>query len=233
MIDTDKILHPNSFSEGVSEVLKKALESWDIVRMNFDLIDHTLTKVVNTITRKQNEIHSRIEQKRPWGNCEYRVAKFDYLGDKFKVKIAQCRDVITGEIPVEQIEISKDLLLGAHNQETFEKFFTEYEANLKDKHDIAQENRRLLSENMLRRDFEAAKEFYFAHKDHFDNLVAEARKNILSYDEWEKIYYTRTISEDDKKDFQNMHNISLDDEIEKIKKQEYELYVQRVNLGIE
>lgn len=234
MVDTDSILHPAPFSESVSDIIAKALDSWDVVRHNFDLIENTLSKVVNKIIRKQNEIHSRIVQSRPWGNCEYRVVKFDYLGDHFKIKIVQCRDVITGEVPIEQIAVPKHIVLGAHNQETFEAYFKEYETNLNDKHVLDLENRKLLNAEILRRDFEAAKEFYFQHKDHFEQMIAEAQKNLLSYDEWEKIYYTRnTVSEDDKKVFHEHHNLDLDAEIEKIKKQEYELYVQRVNLGIE
>ena len=233
MIDTDSILHPSPFSESVSDLLAKAFESWDVVRQNFDLINDTLTKVVNKVTRKQNEIHTRIEQKRPWGNCEYRITKFDYLGDRFKIKMVQCRDVITGEVPVEVIEIPKSLVVGAHNQETFEKFFKEYEELLNDKHILEVENRKLLSEELLRSNWETAKEFYFRHKDHFEQIIAEAQKNIFPFDEWEKKYYTRAISEDDKKDFHTLHNLNLDDEIAKIKKQEYELYVQRANMGIE
>lgn len=235
MLDTDSILHPEPFSESVSEILVKALESWDVVRHNFDLIGDTLAKVVNKVIRKQNELHSRIEQKRPWGNCEYQIKRFEYLGDRFRVRMFQCRDVITGEVPIEQIDIPKSLVLGAHNVETFEKFFNEYEANLKDKQIIDQENKRLLNAEMLRRDFEAAREFYFAHKDHFESLIEEAKKNVLSYEDWVSRYYTREneISDDDKKDFEAAHNLSLDAEIEKIKRSEYELYVQRVNLGIE
>ena len=172
MVDTDSILHPAPFSESVSEILAKALESWDVVRHSFDLIEDTLTKVVNKVIRKQNEIHSRIEQKRPWGNCEYRVAKFDYLGDRFKIKIIQCRDVITGEIPVEVIEIPKALVLGAHNVETFEKFFNEYEANLESSVIIKRKNNELLAEEFLRMDFEKAKAFYLEYKDRFEQEAA-------------------------------------------------------------
>lgn len=233
MIDTDSILHPTPFCEGTSEVLTKALESWDLVRGNFPLIEQTLGKIVNKVVRKQNEIHTRIEQRRPWENCEYRVKKFEYLSTHFKVKISPNRDVITGEVPVETISIPKELVLGAHNPETFEKFFSEYESRIHDKHILEKTNRELVAAEMLRQDFEAAKDFYFKYKEHFDQVIAEVQKNMLSYEDWEKKYYTRTISEDDKQDFQALHNISLDDEIEKIKRQEYDLYVQRVYIGLE
>ena len=168
MIDADSILHPSPFTESVSEVLTKAFESWDVVRQNFDLINDTLTKVVNKVTRKQNEIHTRIEQKRPWGNCEYRITKFDYLGDRFKIKIVQCRDVITGEVPVEIIEIPKSLVLGAHNKETFESFFNAYETNLADSVTLRRKENEMLGEELLKIDFEKAKAFYFEHKDRFE-----------------------------------------------------------------
>jgi hypothetical protein len=168
MIDADSILHPSPFTESVSEVLTKAFESWDVVRQNFDLINDTLTKVVNKVTRKQNEIHTRIEQKRPWGNCEYRISKFDYLGDRFKIKMVQCRDVITGEVPVEVIEIPKSLVVGAHNQETFESFFTAYETNLADSVALRRKDNELLAEEFLKLDFEKAKAFYFEYKDRFE-----------------------------------------------------------------
>jgi hypothetical protein len=38
---------------------------------------------------------------------------------------------------------------------------------------------------------------------------------------------------DIKRDFEATHGLNLDDEIAKIKKDEYALYVQRVKLGIE
>lgn len=234
-MNIDSILHPAKFDEYISARIETTLEGWDVVRANFDLINLTLAKIVNVIVRRQNEIHARIVQSRPWGNCEYRIKKFDYLGDRFKIQIVQCRDVITGEIPVEIIEIPKSIVIGAHNPEVFEEYFNQIETNLKDKHVLDQENKRLLNAETLRANFEAARDFYLAYKDHFAKIEEEAQKKILPFEEWEAQNYNSAISEENKRAFESSHGMEVDltAEIENIKKLEYSQYVQRITLGLE
>lgn len=233
MIDTDSILHPDNFNESISDLVTNMLESWDVVRRNFDFLQNHIEKVVNKIIRKQNEIHARIEQRRPWANASYHVVKFDNLGDKIRAYIIDSREVITGEnSPLIKFEINREIVKNAHKTEVFDKFFIEYEANLVSSIAIKKKNDAEIAAQLLKIDFEKAKEFYLQYKDHFESLEKEIEYKILPFDEWEAKFYTREIDQSAKQDFQVLHGINLDDEIEAIKRQEYNLYVERVKLGI-
>ena len=65
MIDTDSILHPDIYDDGSSSLVKNMLESWDAVKKHYDFLTQYVERVANKIIRKQNEIHSRLEFKRP------------------------------------------------------------------------------------------------------------------------------------------------------------------------
>ena len=169
MIDTDSILHPDNFNESTSELVAGMLEAWDTVRCNFDFLSDHIEKIANKIIRKQNEIHARIEQKRPWANARYHVVKFDNLGDIIRAQIIDSREVITGEkAPMVAFDIQRELLKNAHKPEVFEEFFTKYEANLANSVALKKQNDAELAEQLLKMDFEKAKEFYLQYKDHFE-----------------------------------------------------------------
>lgn len=227
-IDANDIFFRFEFSESVLQIVAKALEGWDYIRNNYDLIEDTIFKVVNKVIRKQNQIHARVEYKRPWADCEYRVVKFEYIGDKFKVKISQNRDVITGEVPIEQIEIAKELVLGAANQEAFNSYFNEYEINLKNAYELKKKNAEQIANEMLKFDFEKAKEFYFTYKDRFEESTPE---KILSFEEWEKLQYSANVNKDTQQDFEASNGLFLADELEKGKRSAYEAYVQHITKG--
>ena len=117
MLDTDSILHPDNFTESTSDLVKTLLEAWDKVRDRFDFVHEHLEKVVNKIIRKQNEIHSRVEQKRPWANASYHVTKFENLGNKIRVFAVDTREIITGENkPIVQFDVDRNLCIYKENQ---------------------------------------------------------------------------------------------------------------------
>ena len=170
MIDTDSILHPENFSESVDNLIAETLISWDKVRDNFDLISIQIGKVINKIIRKQNEIHARVEQKRPWANARYDVVKFDNAGDTIKAFIVDSREVITGEKqPMIKFEVKRVFLTEAHKPETFEKYFADYEANLVSSVALRLADEKLIAEQMLKIDFEKARDFYLQYKDQFES----------------------------------------------------------------
>ena len=219
-IDSDSLLHPTNISTGCISRISKVLESWDKVQMGFDSLKEVLEKVVNKIIRNQNEIHIRVEQRRRWGSTHYTVEKFDYLGEKFKLFLVdEYKRSITNDNNFPLVfELDKSLVLQSHFNETFINYFTEYEANLIKERNEQKASIELQRKQLLQCDFEKAKEFYFAYKEHFEKLEVEAQNKILSFDELEK---------------QNYPHSSTNDNIEQSKNQEYELYVQHTKLGIE
>lgn len=234
MIDTDSILHPDTFTEHTSSLVSDMLVSWDKVVRNFDFLSDHIQKVVNKIIRRQNEIHARIEQKRPWATTTYTVSKFDNLGDTIRAHIMDSREVITGEkAPLIAFDIKRELLINAHDHEVFDEYFTRYETDLANSVALKRKNAEQVAAQILRADFETAKEFYFKHKDHFEKLEQESEAKVLPFEEWEAEFYKKDLHPDIKRDFEATHGLNLDDEIAKIKKDEYALYVQRVKLGIE
>jgi hypothetical protein len=169
MLDTDSILHPDNFNESTSDLVASMLESWDNVRRHFDFLQDHVQKVVNKIIRKQNEIHARVEQKRPWANAQYNVVKFDNLGDIIRTHIVDSREVITGEkAPMVTFDINREILKNAHKPEVFEAFFTKYETDLANSVKLKKQADAELAEQLFKIDFEKAKEFYLQHKDHFE-----------------------------------------------------------------
>ncbi len=226
-IDANDIFFRFEFSECVLEMVAKALEGWDYIRNNYEMIEDTLFKVVNKVIRKQNQIHTRVEQKRPWADCEYRIVKFEYVGNKFKVTISQNRDVITGEVPIEHIEIAKELVLGAANQEAFNSYFNEYEINLKNSYELKKKEAEKMANEMLKFDFEKAKEFYFTYKDRFEK-EEEKPVEVLSFEEWDKKFYGKQIDPEMKQFFEQVHKLDLEDQILKFKESEYEFYLRRI-----
>lgn len=169
MLDTDSILHPDNFNESTSDLVASMLESWDNVRRHFDFLQDHVQKVVNKIIRKQNEIHARVEQKRPWANAQYNVVKFDNLGDIIRTHIVDSREVITGEkAPMVTFDINREILKNAHKPEVFEAFFAKYETDLANSVKLKKQADAELAEQLFKMDFEKAKEFYLQHKDHFE-----------------------------------------------------------------
>lgn len=60
----------------------------------------------------------------------------------------------------------------------------------------------------------------------------------LTYDEWKKLYGAKLkddgwqTAEDIIREFRKTFKLSLEDELEKINQKEFQLYLQRVNAGI-
>ena len=225
-----KIFHSAGFGVDGS-FFASFFENWDKVKGSFDTVKYRLADIANAYIYRQNEIHSRIEFKRPWANAIHEVVKFDNLGSKIRIYLMDSREVITGEkTPITHLDIDRHLIVGC-NIEDWDEFFKEYEANiannvaLNKKH--AEENAKLIR----RSDFEHAKEIYLALKDEFENEENSAFAP-LSYEEWLKTQTFREVTEDDVKVLKALHDIDLNVEVETVKQQEYDLYIERCKLGI-
>lgn len=227
-----RIFHSTGL-DGGGEFITAFFENWDKVKGSFDLVKYRLEQIANAYIYRQNEIHARIEFKRPWANAQHEVLKFDNLGDKVRLFLIDNRDVITGdETPVLTLDIARNLVT-ACNVEDWEKFFTEYEANLVDSVTLAKKHREENAKIIRRNDFERAKEIYMSLKDEFEDENGEpVAIEPLPFEEWLKTQSFNEVSEDDVKDFSALHNVDLREEVEKIKRQEYNLYLERCKLGI-
>lgn len=222
-----------SFSTSNGAIIAETLVAWDKVKGNFGLIRDQLEKVVNTIIRIENKIHIEFEKRRKWAEAKYEIDRFEYDKNQFKVFIFPNRVAITGEQPdIECIIIPVEIVIKAHEDSTFSDYFNNYREKIETFHSKLIEDRRLLEEERFKFRFIEAKNFYFANKDHFEALEKEIEVNILPYDEWEAKFYGRKNDQEMKKYFEAMHDINLDEEIEKIKKNEYNIYVEHVKLGI-
>ena len=234
MTYSDSIFHPVDFEQSICEQIGSVLESWDEVVRYYSVITDHAQKLVNKIIRNQNEIHSRLEQKRPWAPVEYHVVKIDNLGKTIRLMIVDSTESITTEnSPLVKFEISRDLFVNAYDLEKLHTYFRDYEETLAASLAAEREIAKKTSAMFLRNDFEKAKEFYFEHKDYFEKLDAENEAKVLPFEEWEATFYKKEIDGDSKKRFEDAIGVNLDDEIVKVKRNEYELYVHRVKLGLE
>lgn len=219
--------------------VKKTLDAFDTVNLNFEGLKETLNKVLTTIIFYENKIHVKVEQRRKWDTSEYKVVKFDYFDNELSVKI---RSSIKSEFetgaedtdPV--IKISKDFLLNADSDEFIEQFYADYEAELVKK--IEEKNKKAAESVKIAEaefyDFQRAKELYLSKREHFKKL----EEKILPFEEWRKRYFS-TFSADDPNmlrmahDMQNFHGINLENEINALAKIEYDRYVLNVMSGID
>ena len=243
MTDIDSILHSVNFEESICKQIDSVLESWDEVVRYYSVISDHAQKLVNKIIRKQNEIHSRLEQKRPWAPVEYRVIKIDNLSKSIRLMIMDSTQLITDEnSPLIKFEISRDLFVNAYDLEKLHTYFRDYEEKLASSLAVEREITKKNSEMLLRMDFNKAKEFYFEHKDYFEKLDAENEAKVLPFEKWKESikngdvdYIMSWQDAEDRQETLNRIglNVKLDDELEAMLRHEYERYVQRVKMGIE
>lgn len=226
-----KIFHSSGF--GVDgNFIASFFENWDKVKGSFDVVKYRLADIANAYIYRQNEIHARIEFKRPWANTVHEVVKFDNLGPKIRIHLMDSREVITGEQnPIKVLDIDRQLIVDC-NVEDWDKFFVEYEANLTSSVALARKHAEENAKLIRRSDFERAKEIYLTLKDEFENEEGPITIEPLSYEEWLKTQTFNEVTEDNVKDFKALHGLDLNEEVEKIKQQEYNLYVERCKLGI-
>ena len=225
-----KIFHSSAFGADGS-FIASFFENWDKVKGGFDLVKHRLTEIANAYIYRQNEIHARIEFKRPWANAAHEVVKFDNLGPKIRVYLMDNREVITGEQnPVKTLDLDRHLIVEC-NVEDWNKFFAQYEADLANSIALQKQHSEENAKLIRRNDFERAKEIYLALKDEFENEESVSIEP-LPYEDWLKTQTFNEVSEDNVKDFQALHSLDLRAEVENIKRQEYDLYVERCKLGI-
>ncbi len=227
-----KIFHSSGL-DGSGDFIKSFFDNWDKVKGSFDLVKYRLEQIANAYIYRQNEIHERIEFKRPWATAQHTVLKFDNLGDKVRLHVIDNREVITGEKnPVQTLYINRNLITEC-NIEEWDKFFLEYETNLADSVALLKKNAEENAKLVRRSDFERAKEVYLALKDEFETEGLESPAiEPLPYEEWLKTQSFHEVTEDNVKDFAALHDIDLRKEVENIKQQEYDLYVNRCKLGI-
>lgn len=207
-------------------------ENWDKVKGSFDVVKYRLTEIANAYIYRQNEIHARIEFKRPWANAAHEVLKFDNLGPKIRIHLMDNREVITGEHnPAKVLDIDRNLIIEC-NVEDWNKFFAEYETNLANSVALQKKHAEENAKIIRRCDFERAKEVYLALKDEFENEESVGVEP-LPYDKWLKTQNFREASRDDLKYFEGLLNLDLKVETVKYLRQEYDLYVERCKLGIQ
>ena len=244
MTDIDSLLHSDNFSEIECERLKDLLDSWANIRGNTTFLKIQIQKLVNKIIRKQNEIHIKVEQKRPWMNTTYVVENIDFLNNGvIRAYIKSDQPIITGEkVPLINFDIERELLDKAYDPEVLSKYLKSYEANLVQTHELKKRDAQILAAQQLRSDFEYAKEFYLKHKEHFEKLDAENEAKVLPFEKWKESikngdvdYIMSWQDAEDRQETLNRIglNVKLDDELEAMLRHEYERYVQRVKMGIE
>lgn len=234
--DYARIFHNSGeISEAIINHVKTFFENWDMVKLNFESTKRYLEQIANAYIYQQNEIHARVEFKYHWPKSNYIVTKFENLGNIIRLYLVNSYEAVTGEEKQTFVlDLARKLVLD-RNIEDWNTFFAEYEADLKDKVRIAKQHAEEHTQLIRRNDFLNAKELYFALKDEFEKDEVADAKEPLTYEDWltTQQYKNYPVSEDDAKDFKTMHGIDLDVEIERVKRSEYQMYVDRVKLGIE
>lgn len=232
--DYSRIFH-NSGEISDTNCIKSFFENWDMVKLNFELIKRYLEQIANAYIYRQNEIHARVEFKYHWPKSNYIVTKFENHGNVVRLRLVNSYENVTGEEKqIFTLDIARKLVLD-RNIEDWDSFFAEYEANLKDRVRIAKQHAEEHTQLIRRQDFLNAKEIYFALKDEFEKDGVVEVKEPLTYEDWlnTQHYKNYPASEDDAKDFKVIHGLDLNDTVERFKQEEYQMYVDRVKLGLE